>query len=197
MERRKFFRELLGLTDEALVHRLAEVSEIRQLKKGWVLYREGERPTRLTFLMQGLLRGYFLDAGGRDITDCFTFRPGGPAVACIALGEPSSISIEALADSLVLELPMEEVLLLLEEYPQQLYRLYTQLLLEALRRHWEVKVVMYQYNAMERYQWFLRAYPGLNEQVSGRHIASFLGMTQVTLSRLRRTLREAGKTDGG
>ena len=42
MERRKFFRELLGLTDEALVHRLAEVSEIRQLKKGWVLYREGE-----------------------------------------------------------------------------------------------------------------------------------------------------------
>lgn len=52
---------------------------------------------------------------------------------------------------------------------------------------------MYQHAAMERYQWFLQAYPGLCYQVSGKQIASFLGMTQVTLSRLRRAMREAGQ----
>ena len=81
---------------------------------------------------------------------------------------------------------------MLEEYPQ-LYRLYSCFLLDALKRHWEVKAAMYQYDAMDRYQWFLRAYPDLHRHVSGKHVASFLGMTQVTLSRLRRTLREAGQ----
>lgn len=188
----ELYRSLFGLSDESLIRRLTEVSEMRRLKKGHLLYREGEIPVKLTFLVQGLLRGYFLDAGGRDITDCFAFRPGAPAAACIALGEPATINIEALTDSQVLELPMGRVLELLEEYPC-LYRLYSGFLLEALRCHWEVKAAMYQYDAMERYQWFLRTYPGLYREVSGKHIASFLGMTQVTLSRLRRTLREAGR----
>ena len=192
MQLPELFRNLFGLTDESLIQRLSAQGEVRLLKKGHVLYREGETPSRLTFLIQGLLRGYFLDANGKDITDCFAFEPGSPAVACISLGEPASVSIEALEDSQVLELPLTWVLELLEEYPQ-LYRTYSFFLLQALRRHWEVKAAMYQYTAMERYQWFLRTYPGLHRQVSGKHIASFLGMTQVTLSRLRRTLREAGQ----
>lgn len=192
MQLPELFRNLFGLTDESLIQRLSAQGEVRLLKKGHVLYREGETPSKLTFLIQGLLRGYFLDANGKDITDCFAFEPGSPAVACISLGEPASVSIEALEDSQVLELPLTWVLELLEEYPQ-LYRTYSFFLLQALRCHWQVKVAMYQYTAMERYQWFLRAYPGLHRQVSGKHIASFLGMTQVTLSRLRRTLREAGQ----
>ena len=43
---------------------------------------------------------------------------------------------------------------------------------------------------MGRYQWFLKKYPGLIDEVSNKHIASFLGMTPVTLSRLRQKLKE-------
>ncbi|MEQ2617002.1 hypothetical protein AAAT94_07475 [Intestinimonas aquisgranensis] len=42
---------------------------------------------------------------------------------------------------------------------------------------------------MERYQWFLEAYPGLIDQVTHRYVASFLEMSPVTLSRLRSALR--------
>lgn len=192
MDLSELYRNLFGLWEEPLIQRLTELGEVRQIKKGHLLYREGEVSSRLAFLIQGLLRGFILDAGGRDITDCFVFEPGSAAVGCIALGEPVTISVEALEDSQVLELPLMPVLELLEEYPQ-LYRLYSEFLHVALKRHWEVKSAMYQYDAMERYQWFLRTYPGLHHQVSGKHIASFLGMTQVTLSRLRRTLREAGQ----
>lgn len=188
----ELYRDLFGLSDEQLIRQLTELGEVRPVKKGHLLYREGEVPSKLTFLLQGLLRGYFLDASGRDITDCFAFKPGTPATAGVALGDSATISIEALEDSQVLELPMSSVLELMEEYPQ-LYRLYSTFLLEALKCHWEVKAAMYQYTAMERYQWFLRTYPGLYHQVSGKHIASFLGMTQVTLSRLRRAMREAGQ----
>lgn len=188
----ELYCDLFGLTDEPLIQRLTQLGEIRRLKKGRALYREGERPAKVGFLVQGLLRGYFLDAGGRDITDCFAFEPGAPANASIVLGEPASINVEALEDSQVLELPIVPLLELMEEWPQ-LYRLYSAFLQKALKCHWEVKAAMYQYDAMDRYQWFLRAYPGLHHRVSGKHIASFLGMTQVTLSRLRRILRESGQ----
>lgn len=188
----ELYRDLFGLSDERLIQRLTELGEVRLVKKGHLLYREGEVSSKLTFLIQGLLRGFILDAGGRDITDCFIFEPGSAAVGSIGLGEPVTISVEALEDSQVLDLPTTLVMELLEEYPQ-LYQLYSAFLQVALKRHWEVKSAMYQYAAMERYQWFLRTYPGLHHQVSGKHIASFLGMTQVTLSRLRRTLREAGQ----
>lgn len=188
----ELYRDLFGLTDEPLIQRLIELGEIHRLKKGHALYREGERPVKMSFLLQGLLRGYFLDAGGRDITDCFAFEPGAPANASIVLGEPAAINVEALEDSQVLELPINPLMELLEEWPQ-LYRLYSVFLHRALKCHWEVKAAMYQYDAMERYQWFLKAYPGLHHRVSGKHIASFLGMTQVTLSRLRRILRENGQ----
>jgi hypothetical protein len=54
---------------------------------------------------------------------------------------------------------------------------------------------------MERYQCFLKYYPDLINIVNNKHIASFLGMTPVTLSRLRHQLRQAererGENDSG
>ncbi|MEQ2455804.1 Crp/Fnr family transcriptional regulator [Flavonifractor hominis] len=189
MRAEEFYQQFFQLSDPVELQRLMEITELQHLRKGELVCREGERRSKVTFLLHGLLRGYFLDANGRDITDCFAFQCGAPAMACLALGEPSSITIEAIAESDVLNLPIQAVLDLLEQRPEH-YRVYSEFLLKALRTHWEVKTIMYQYPALQRYQWFLRAYPGLSEQVSGKHIASFLGMTQVTLSRLRRTLRE-------
>ena len=72
-------------------------------------------------------------------------------------------------------------------------QLYANLVLRSAKRHWEIKTVLYQYTATQKYQWFLQAYPELICHVSGRHIASFLGMTPVTLSRLKRTLHEQAR----
>ena len=189
MKAEEFYRKSFQLSDETELQRLTEITELVHLRKGERICQEGERQNKVTFLLRGLLRGYFLNANGRDITDCFVFQYGTPAMACLALEEPSTITIEAIAESDVLSLPMQAVLDLLERRPE-LYQVYNRFLLAALQTHWEVKTIMYQYPALQRYQWFLRTYPGLSEQVSGKHIASFLGMTQVTLSRLRRAIRE-------
>ena len=66
----------------------------------------------------------------------------------------------------------------------------TYILSWALKFHWDLKNMRFQYTALQRYQWFLLRYPGLDKIAAGKDIASFLGMTPVSLSRIRRALRE-------
>ena len=106
------------------------------------------------------------------------------------------LSIEALTDSEILCIPIESIRELLKENIF-LLQIYNRFLANALERHWEIKNILHKQTAKERYQWFLEAYPGLIDRVSNKHIASFLGMTPVTLSRLRRVLREKEHQEKG
>ena len=188
MKRDDFLRDCLGLTDEKLIRRMAVFAKIEEYEKGKLLIETGAVQTYLPFLIEGIFRGFLLDRDGQDITDCFAYHRGDAVMGCNELGEPSRISIEAVSRSKCLLLPVREVGRLLEECPESM-QLYNRLLTEALERHWEEKMLMHRCTAMERYQWFLIHYPGLITSVSNKHIASFLGMTPVTLSRLRRQVR--------
>ena len=185
----QFYREVLGVTDESILELLMENSKLIVFEKGQHLIHADEVVTELYFLMEGLFRGFFLDAKGREVTDCFGVEPGTPALSCSELLTPSNITIEAMERSVVLALPGYAL------YPYlhsnlNLMRIYNQMLWVSLKGHWENKMAMVQYSAMERYQWFLRRYPGVIDRVPHRHVASFLGITPVSLSRIRRELRE-------
>ena len=188
MDPNTFFTQILPIQDEALRARVTALSQVRQLDKGDFLVREGETMTQITFLLSGILRGFFLDYNGRDITDCFGVRCGAPAVATFRLDAPSPISIQALTDTRILSIPMAEARDLLEHDVRLVY-LYNQLLQASMEEHWHLKTVLHKRSAMERYQWFLETYPGLIDQVTHRYVASFLEMSPVTLSRLRSALR--------
>ena len=76
------------------------------------------------------------------------------------------------------------------ESDETLVRIYNRLLLDSLRNHVEIKKVLYQFDAMEKYKWFLKKYPELDKKATVRHIASYLDITPVTLSRIRSELAE-------
>lgn len=186
----EFYSDVFQISDTELIRQLVSKTRQKLVKKGEMVAQEGEVQSWVYFLCSGVLRGFFLDAKGRDITDCFAFQCGDPVVSCIKIGEPSYVSIEALVDSELLAISVFDLMELLNKEPE-LLRIYNALLTNALRYHWSMKALMYQYSAMERYQWFLKYYPGLIERVSGKHVASLLGMTSVTLSRLKRVIRES------
>ena len=106
----------------------------------------------------------------------------------------NAVGLEAMVDSEVLMIPVTVVEPMLQG-SLELLRMYNRYLVSALEYHWETKMLLYRCTAMERYRWFLSRYPGLIDSISNKHIASFLGMTPVTLSRLRRQLRS--QADGG
>ena len=183
-----FYKEFLGIENDQIAEQLAMVSRGEAIKKGQRVISMGEYMDDLPILVTGVLRGFLVDETGRDITDCFIHQKGDAIIGCGKFEEPSPIHIEAITDCQVVVIPMT-VLMQMMENPG-LLRLYNGQLTEALNRHWQMKMQMYQSDAMTRYRWFRNAYPGLENQVSGKHLASFLGMTPVTLSRLRRKLRE-------
>lgn len=189
MQLADFYRERLQIHDEALLAEILTVSRGRTLAAGEMLFKQGQVPLQLCFLVQGVLRGFLLNVNGKDITDCIVFQAGDCAMPDGELSQPASINIEALEESQIVCLDISEVYRLMGEHPE-LILIQQRLLILSAQRHRDLKIVAYQYTAAQRYQWFLKNYPGLIDRIHHKYIASLLNMTPVTLSRIRRELKE-------
>lgn len=174
----------LGIQDETLIERLKKVSYIRNIPKGNHLARRGDNLLGVMFLINGMFRFYFLDSEGREHVDCFCGEFGYPVMPAIDFKMPLPINVQALEDSTVLVIPMELVESLMESN-LEVMRLYNKMLIKSLTIHWEDKMALHQYDAAQRYEWFLKRYEGLIDRVPHMYIASFLNISPVTLSRLR------------
>lgn len=186
-----FYQNIYHLSDKQLIQELSSASKIRYLKKGEYVVRIGEVMNEVYFMEKGISRGYFLDVKGKDVTDCFSFSCGATAMPFCHLKSNmlSPMTIEVLEDARFFCVPITVLIELQSEY-WEVTILYNQLLIKALDEHWKLKQILNSCTAMQRYEWFLDEYPGLIDKVKNKYVASFLGMTDVTLSRLRRTLKE-------
>lgn len=179
-----FLRTQVGLSDETLLCHAARAAFVHTLQKGECLIEIGERPSALYFLLDGIVRGYFLDGDGREITDCFGCQFGMPAMPYADFTLPSNVNIVAMEDCRFLAIPMEFVQDLLHTN-LEIANIYNRMLLEGVAQHWELKTVLYRFPAAQRVEWFLTRYEGLIDRVPHSCIASFLGMSPVHFSRLR------------
>lgn len=188
-----FYHNIFHLKDKELIQQFSDATKIKCMKKGESVVRIGEVLNEVYFMEKGVTRGYFLDINGKDVTDCFSFNCGSTVMPfCqLELEIPSPMTIEVLEDARFFCISISDVIELQNKY-MEVTKLYNQLLIKALNEHWKLKQILNSYTAVQRYQWFLDEYPGLIDRVSNKYIASFLGMTPVTLSRLRRALREYG-----
>lgn len=186
----EFFTNIYHISDEEVLRIFVNSTVKRHLKKGEFVVKPGEIQKDVYFMEYGILRGYFFDANGRELTDCIRFQCGTAALAAGELNPaPSPMAIEMLAEGSFFCIPMS-VLASLQETHIEVVRLYNKLLISAFNEHWELKQVLAQYNTTQRYQWFLEKFPGIIEQINNKYVASFLGMAPETLSRLRRSIRE-------
>lgn len=187
----KFFIDILGLEDKNLLNEAVKVSVVKHIKKGEYLTKIGDSLDYMSFLFSdGILRYFVTSSDGREITDCFATKKGQSLLASGNLTDSfATFNIQALTSTDILLIPIVEILRLQKQYPEVL-ALEVRLAFESANIHWNLKMVHYRYSALERYCWFLENYPGLIDEINNKYIASFLNMTPVTLSRLRRKIRE-------
>ena len=173
----------------------ASMAQRRHLKKGEVLYRGGEDTTYLYFLISGCLRGYTVNANGREYTECILYRYGHSHIGEIGMGHAFKLNknLEALTEA---ELLFFDVRPIMKDLPNSIefLRVYAKKLEEAYTQMWEVREIMRE-PALVRYQWFQQAYPNLQDVMQLKDVASFLGITPVTLSRIR--AKEAEEKEKG
>ena len=178
-----FLRDVLGFDQEDLLTDALAICQINAVSKGCKLFEGGQKPTQICLLVSGVFRGFFLDLDGKEITDCLVSTPGYPLMPDSDLNVASNLTIEALTNALVFRLSIQDFFTLAQKYPA-VEKLHQKMMLYSWGYHRQLKIMMYQYSAAERYHWFLRYYPDVLDQISHKYVASFLNMTPVTLSRL-------------
>ena len=159
-------------------------SKMNTFKRSEIVIREGQFSKKAYLIMQGCARAYYLK-DGRDISDWFTFENQFMAsIVSFFSEEPSPHYVEFVEDSIVLEFS-KDTLDHLSNKHRDLERLISTVVTETMLGLCE-RLYTIQFNkAEERYQHLLSIQPDITQRIPLTHIASYLGITLETLSRIR------------
>ena len=175
--------------DEDILSRAVEMAHFKVFSKGTLLKSIGDRADTVGLVLDGLVRCYYIDSDGSDMTRGFGFE-GGMIMDEGVLGYSEHICMwETLEDSTVMLFGTEEFDRFIMS-SETLKTLWIQALKDGLRYK------MYRENgfliesAAERYLHFKKLFPKLCETVPQKHIATYLGIAPESLSRIRKAMRE-------
>lgn len=160
--------------------------EKEYIPKNQILVKQGEVCNKLYFVDQGIGRSYYLKKDGKEVTQWF-FGVGNfmSSADSFFKQSPSFYFLEILEDSILYSISKEKMELLLARH-HNMEKFLRLLSIEMLSKvvH-KLNAIQFQ-TAKERYDYMLSEFPDISHRVSLGHIASYLGMTQETLSRIRR-----------
>jgi CRP/FNR family transcriptional regulator, anaerobic regulatory protein len=163
---------------------LCNVIGIAELSKHQLLLEAGTVASHIHFVDRGIIRSFYC-AEYKDVTRWFCLEGHFCAShMSFVTRAPSEDSLVAVTDCRILSISYECLQYLLQKDTVwvDLNRL---LLVQSYNALLERVMTFQTQSAAERYEHFLREQPGLEDNVALGHIASYLGMTQETLSRLR------------
>ncbi len=187
----RLHRAFQGLADlpRRQVEALAPYTRRLRLAPGAFFVRAGEHKTILALLASGLLRCHLVDERGREFTRHF-FVEGELVESStnpLTGDPPPDHDIQALEPSELLAVDMAAARNVLGSHPG-----WMELWVNANRRASALEQKRSAALALDdpptRYLAFQREHPGLEARVKGVHLASYLGITPVSLSRIRARL---------
>lgn len=165
--------------------KLVDFNKTIRFKKGDMIRADNKG----FLLLSGIIRGYYLDVDGNDVTHMFIFEGTAYGSDFLTTDKPHVCNFEVLEECTAVELNRA---VLLEEIKkdQGLMMAYIHMLEESLKRKILRETSLVTKTATERYLDLKKEYPNIDKRISQAHIASYLGISPVSLSRIRRVIRE-------
>ncbi|MCO5240779.1 MAG: Crp/Fnr family transcriptional regulator [Chitinophagaceae bacterium] len=161
----------------------------KKIRKNQYLLQEGDVARHAAFVEKGALRAYSVDEKGAEhiiqfafegwtISDMYSFMTGNPA----------TYNIDALEDSELVLISTNAQEEILKQIPE--YEAYIRLQVTGAYMAMQKRITsMLSLSLEERYINLIKLYPNLIQRVPQRMIASYMGLTPETLSRVRRKIK--------
>jgi len=185
-----FIAKYITLTDEEKdVIRSLDI--FRTVKKGTILLRQGQRSIEGYFVLKGCIRTYY-NIDGEEKTTAFYTEMQGVTPNCVLTKAPSEYSIACVEDSIItVSNPGMEVDVF-EKFPR--FETLCRVLSEELLARSQMSYDEFKTSSPEqRYLNLMNTRPDLLQRVPQHQLASFLGITPQSLSRLRARLQSQKK----
>lgn len=168
---------------------------VRAYKKGAVVHHQGDALNRVLFINSGLVRSYLIDCEGREFTWSIHFNDEDSKIenlfitdfASFIRSAPSQIHFEAIEDTEVIEIKKEDLKQWYSE--SHCWANVGRILTESaycFTRDRSFSLLMK--TATERYQLLMGENPRFLNRATQAHIASYLGVTPQSLSRIRKDM---------
>ena len=172
------------LTDEETAI-IKSVFNFKKFRKHQYILQEGEVSRYETFVCNGVTRTYEVDAKGQEHIVQFGLEDWWVGDLYSFLTDtPSNYNIDCLEDTEVLQITRANLENLYQSVPkmERHFRILVQNAFIASTRRISATLAK---PALERYQEFINRYPHIEQRVPNHQIASFLGITPQSLSRIR------------
>jgi len=158
----------------------------KTVPKRSILLRPREVERHIYFVNQGCLRMYHIDKGGQEHNLCF-YPENWWACDIVSFfkAKAATHSIQALEDTELYYFTLPDLEKLFNQIPrfERFFRILTQNGFDMFQRRVTSNLSK---TAEQRYREFRGHYPGLEQRISQKHIASYLGITAGFLSMMRK-----------
>lgn len=177
------FPQLAGYPDD-----VTRAFKLKHVDAKTILLSEGEKARYLFFVLKGCLRIYFIRNDGREVTAQFFFE--GQMVGSmesIFRDIPSKMYLESLEDCELAVILIDDFSEIVKKHAP-LREMMLSLLKSRLMYYAGLYVSFITLSPEERYVKLLEEHPAILDRVSHHYIATYLGITPVSLSRIRNRL---------
>jgi CRP-like cAMP-binding protein len=157
----------------------------RKVRKGQFLVHEGAVSRCTNFVTQGSVRTYFIDLNGQEHIVQFAIEGWWISdLNSFIMQVPATFNVQAIEDSVVLELTFENLEMLYENVPklERYFRVITQRAFVSFQQRIVQNISM---SAEERYLAFQAKYPKLELRIPQKLVASYLGISAEFLSKIK------------
>jgi CRP-like cAMP-binding protein len=174
--------------NEQDIEMIKSKAQLRIIKKGDCFLETGRVAKQLGFVTEGVLRVCLCNDQGEDITRAFiTENHFALNISSFSNKTPSEVNFEAVTDCILLVFS-EKDLIELAAVISCWKDIFSKISAAALTTKLKISNNMLMQDAKTRYLEFLEIYPGLANRVPLSALASYLGIKQSSLSRIRKSI---------
>jgi len=184
---KKYFKENTSLNDDD-IEKVAILFKFKNIKRHTILEQEGQICKHFYFVAKGCLRLYEIDKKGNEVTGKFALE--GSIISAITSFITQKESMDFLSahePSEVLVISRDDFFKATEIFPE-VAKLYHKFM-EFAFIHSQMRVYIFLgMEGIDRLKWVMEHEPNLLTRISSKSVASYLGMTNSTLSKLKAKL---------